>query len=197
MIKNVIFDIGNVLIRWEPLKMCEEICRDEDTAEKLCRSTYLSDKWPMLDAGTLDISSAIELSVKELGEEYRGYIAAAYNDFVSLAPEHADGMNLARRLKEEGYNLYLASNFNERVYALAKRLSLFDLFSGYIFSFEEKIMKPNPEFFVRLCNRYGLKYEECAFIDDLPQNVDGARSLGIRGFVYTSNAEEIYKFIKD
>lgn len=196
MIKNVIFDIGNVLIRWEPLKMCETICPDEAAAKKLCDSTYLSSKWQMLDAGTLDVASAIELSVEELGEEYRGYIERAYNDFVLLAAENPDGMNLARKLKEEGYTLYLASNFNERVYALAERLSLFKMCSGHIFSFEEKIVKPAPEFFARLCDRYNLKYEECAFVDDLPQNVSGAKSLGIRGFVYADNADEIYKEIK-
>lgn len=195
MIKNVIFDIGRVLIFWRPEKMCEKICPDVNTAEKVCAATYLSPLWPKLDAGEISVAEAVEVSVKEMGEEYRGYIVRAYNDFTYLADVIPEGINLAKRLKKEGYNLYLASNFNERVYDLAKRLSLFDIFSGYIFSFEEKIVKPNPEFFVRLCKRYSLSYEECAFIDDLPANVEGARSLGITGFVYSDNAEGIYNEI--
>jgi len=195
MIKNVIFDIGKVLIRWEPYDMCAKFCPDKATADKVCASTYLSPKWAELDAGTIDIPSAISLSVSELGEEYRGYIQTAYNDFIYLADVIEEGLLLARRLKAEGYTLYLASNFNQKVYQLAARLSLFELFSGYIFSFEEKIVKPDPEFFRRLCKRYSLEASECAFIDDLPKNVAGACSVGINGFVYDSNAEQIYSAI--
>lgn len=196
MIKNIIFDIGKVLIRWEPTNMCLSFCPDRATAERVCSSTYLAKRWAGLDAGDLNIAQAIEESVGELGEAYRKYITAAYNSFVFLAEVIDDGLSLAKRFKAERYTLYLASNFNENVYPLAERLRLNDIFSGHIFSFEEKITKPNPEFFVRLAKRYSLNLKECAFIDDNADNVKSACSLGIAGFVYCGNADEIYGKIK-
>lgn len=197
MIKNVVFDIGKVLIRWEPLEMCMRICPDKETAGKVCDSTYLAPRWGGLDAGALTVAQAIEESVAELGEKFRPYITAAYNDFVSLAQPIEEGLALAKKLHSEGYKLYLASNFNERVYALYERLNLGDIFSGYIYSFEEKIIKPDPEFFVRLAKRYSLKLDECAFIDDRPENVAAAVSVGMLGCVYRDNPDEIYGIIKN
>jgi len=197
MIKNVIFDIGKVLIRWEPLDMCISFCPDKAIAEKVCASTYLANRWWKLDAGSLTIAEAVEESVAEIGEAYRPYIVAAYNNFVFLAEVIEEGLSLAKKFKKDGYNLYLASNFNENVYALADRLKLNEIFSGHIFSFEEKIVKPNPEFYVRLAKRYSLNLSECAFIDDKEENVNSARLLGIAGFVYCDNADEIYSSIKN
>lgn len=196
MIKNVVFDIGKVLIRWEPLDMCLRFCPDEKTAEKVCASTYLAPRWGELDAGALTIAQAVEESVAELGEKFRPYIWAAYNGFVSLAQPIDGGLALAKKLHAEGYKLFLASNFNERVYALYERLDLGKIFSGYIYSFEEKITKPDPEFFVRLARRYSLTLNECAFIDDRPENVAAAVSVGMLGCVYRDNPDEIYGLIK-
>ncbi len=196
MIRNCIFDIGKVLIYWTPQEMVKSFCPDEVSAELVLENTYLHPIWQKLDAGEMSIPEAIKETSNALSGEYGELVRTAYEDFTDRCEVIEESFKLVKKLKEEGYKLYLASNFNERVYSLAERLKLFSLFDGYIFSFEEKIVKPKEEFFERLLKRYSLKAEECVFIDDLPSNVLGAKKAGIRGVVFENNQEAIYNFIK-
>lgn len=195
MIKNVLFDIGNVIIRWDSLSVARKIFRDEETAKAICALTYDGDYWQDLDAGKYTVDEVIAMLEAEAPEKLRGDIRRAY-DYPQYVDIDRDTEELIKRLKGEGYSLYFASNFSERVYDVVERFRLNDYFSGHVFSFEEKTLKPSPEFFKILCKRYRLQPEECVFIDDLPQNVAGAESIGIHGFVFKDNQEEAYRFIK-
>lgn len=136
------------------------------------------------------------MTVKDLGEEYRGLVSAAYNDFTSYVSLIDDTYALIKNLHKEGYNLYLASNFSEKVYDVVKRFSLDKFFKGHVFSYEEKVVKPSVGFFDIMLKRYSLVPDECVFIDDLKENVEGAEKRGIHGFVFKNNQKEAYEFIK-
>lgn len=197
MIKNVLFDIGKVIISWHPDKMALIICGgDKEKADVITKATYNGKYWQRLDEGTLGIDEAIELTVKDLGGEYRELITSAYKDFTKYVALIDDTYTLIKKLNKEGYNLYLASNFSEKVYDVVKRFSLNKFFKGHVFSYEEKVVKPSVEFFDIMLKRYSLDPGECVFIDDLTENVDGAKKTGIHGFVFKNNQKEAYEFIK-
>ena len=194
MIKNVLFDIGKVLIRWEPLALARSFCPDLETAEKVARATYLDETWQELDKGTYSVAEVIDIVCGRQPETLHPYIRQAYR-FGEFADILTETTELAKKLKKEGYELYFASNFSEKVYGVIERLGIGELFSGHAFSFEEKLVKPSAAFFERLLQKYGLRAEECVFLDDMPQNIAGAKSVGIHGFLYEENPDQAYAYI--
>ena len=91
---------------------------------------------------------------------------------------------LLTRLKAEGYKLYGLTNWCSKVYLTMAQFDIFKLLDGYVISSEEKVIKPEPEIYQRLFEKYDLKPEECLFTDDRPENIEGGRRLGMDGIVF-------------
>ena len=96
-----------------------------------------------------------------------------------------DGMgDLLRRLKAEGYKLYGLTNWCSKVHITISQFDIFTLLDGWVISSEEKVVKPEPEIYQRLFDRYGLEPSECVFTDDREENIEGARRMGMDGIVF-------------
>lgn len=113
-----------------------------------------------------------------------------FGQWIKMMGEQIPGMQeLVEELKNRGYRLYGLTNWSAETFPLVKdNYPVFRLLDGIVVSGEEKIAKPDPGIFRILLQRYGLKPEECLFIDDNPGNVSTGESLGIRGLVFTSAA---------
>ncbi len=195
MIKNVLFDIGRVIIFWKPEEMAQRVCPDGETADVILHATYQGKYWQALDAGTYTVEEVIALTERELPERYRPYVRKAY-DYPAYIEVNPDTVALIQKLYGEGYDLYFASNFSEKVYEVVERAGVAPYFKGHFFSFEEKIVKPSPLFFTRLCEKYRLCPAECVFFDDLPQNVAGAEQAGVHAFLFDGDTAAAYRFLK-
>lgn len=194
MIKNIVFDMGKVLLAYEPQKYVHEIINNSDGAEAVLRELFQGPEWPMLDAGAISEKEAIQRVQSRIPE---------YADLVSRAMEHWDDMliplpgmaEILAALKGKGYSLYVLSNMSLRFPQIFKQKTIFRYFDGYVFSSQEKIVKPDPAIYQCLLNRFHLKAEECVFIDDLPRNVEGAKSMGMNAHKFVG-AEELEDFLK-
>ena len=101
-----------------------------------------------------------------------------------------EGMyELVQELKQAGYRLYLLTNASRRVRSYLPRLEAYHFFDDMIVSAEEGILKPDCNYFLRALNRFGLKADECFFVDDMPANVEGAAFCGIPGAVFHGDAQ--------
>ncbi len=189
MIRNIIFDLGNVLISFKP----EEYLKKnypEVKANIILRDIFHSQEWPMLDRGTIDVNEAID-RIERKSALTRAEIASVFNLRSEMMFPLEENTKLLYGLKKEGYRLYYLSNFHSDIFfEFYSKYSFFRHFDGGVVSADVKYTKPDPEIYRILINKYSLDTSECLFIDDTKANVSTAESFGIKGF-FTNGSERL------
>ena len=187
MIKNLIFDCSDTLLRFGGLDWLREVTGDEERAMHIHRTMFLLPEWPIYDRGELDgetVKSSLKLALddndRELGlryfdEWYR------HHTMIAGIPE------LLAELKAKGYGIYLLSDYPECFeYNWEKFADFFRIFDGRGVSYELHSRKRERTAFPLMLDRYGLKAEESYFVDDLGLNIEAARECGLRAHQFTT-----------
>ncbi len=197
MINTIIFDLGNVLINWEPKLLYNKIFGSEEKTnhflENICTLTWNEEQ----DAGR-----SLEAGTKALIEEFPQHkteIKAYYDRWEEMLDDAIEGsVEIFRQLKASGkYKIYALTNWSSELFPIALRnFGFLNWFDGIVVSGDEGIRKPHPDFFQILFDRYTVKPEDTVFIDDNLRNIEAARELGIQSIRFTS-AEELEKELKD
>lgn len=199
MIKNLVFDMGNVLVFYDSLRVVRQFAEDEEQARDVNTSVFVSPEWLMLDMGVISEHEALQRMQGRLrreGEREAARLCLEHWHEYCMWP--VPGMEeMITYLKEKGYGLYLCSNASLRMLSCYKDvIPGIGLFDGVLFSAEVKCMKPQREMYGHLFERFGLKPEECFFIDDQPLNIQGARECGMDGYCFADgNVEKLRKMI--
>ena len=178
MYKNIIFDLGNVLLSFNPMEYLRSKISEEKIGE-VFKAIFQSEEWIMLDRGTITEKEAIN-NIIERNSMYRDDINLAFKDWYGILKPIEDTIKVLEDLKDKGYNVYYLSNFHELAFKeVSTKNSFFGLFDGGVVSYEEKIIKPEEEIYRLILKRYNLEPSETIFIDDTKANVEGANKLGI------------------
>ncbi|MDR1756410.1 MAG: HAD family phosphatase [Culturomica sp.] len=188
-IKNVVFDLGGVVIVWDPEKIKREFPGDKKAPAFLFENGFFSEYWTEFDRGTLTEGELIEKLAKRSGsdvEEWRKLIEYIKGSLADLPVT----CELMHDLKETGHRLFCISNLSVEFYRYIQNRPFFHYLEGKIISGIEKVVKPDPAIFTLLLERYGLKAEETLFIDDLEANVKAAAAMGFRVVHYTDPQEK-------
>ncbi|WP_243974069.1 HAD family hydrolase [Vibrio natriegens] len=178
-IKNVVFDIGNVVVRWAPLEIVRLTFGNIDSAEEKVKSIFQSDTWLDLNKGIISESEAKLqyqqlLGFSELDCERLFYYVKQTQILIYGSVE------LIRRVKAAGYRVFaLTDNVHEIVSYLKETYAFWNLFEGAAVSAELGLLKPQSEIYQSLLTQYELKASETVFIDDMPYNVAGAKTVGM------------------
>ncbi len=184
MIRNILFDMGNVLIHFDRKVFLDRLEVSEEEKQLLLREVFLSVEWVQMDRGTLREETAEPLMCQRLPEHLHG----AVHSLVSLWDEPmlpvAGMAELVEELKNNGYGIYLLSNASIRQHDYWSKIPGWQFFDGKVISADEKVMKPHPDYYRMAMERFDLKPEECFFIDDVPANIEGALYCGIPGTVF-------------
>ena len=178
-IDTVIFDIGNVLIPWDPRWLFRKLLPDEAALERFMSETDFMQWNAQHDAG-----QAFEHGIDKQGASfphYRHLFQAYFERWEeTIAPPIQGCVSLARKLRAAGYRTLVLTNFSAETFPRAIRLNPFlTEFEGIVVSGEEKMMKPEPAIYRLLCERYAIQAASAVFIDDSLQNVEGARRIGM------------------
>ncbi len=199
MVRNIIFDIGNVLVEYcwrEHIALCGYT---GETAKRLGLAMMQSPVWPELDRGVWSEEELLEGFIQndpELEPEIR-HVFADLSTLVRLYPG-TDAWLEALRVK--GYRLYYLSNFSGKCRREAiRQLGFMERMDGGIMSYEVREIKPHEKIFRLLFERYGLKPEESIFLDDTSANLETAKRLGMRTVLVESQEqamEELDKVLK-
>lgn len=185
-IKNVIFDVGRVLIDWTPNDTMRAVGCTEEEVKLLNRKLFVSGIWNEEDRSALSREELADLFVAqapELEDKIRAFYARA-TESARLRPYVHEWI---RGLKAAGYRVYILSNFGRQAWKVAVdmgAIDFLDMTDGYLVSYMIREIKPDPAIFEELIRRFGLKKEECIFVDDSPKNVEGAENVGIRGVLF-------------
>jgi len=196
-IKNIVFDIGQVLLTFNP----EQYLRDRfnlstGQIKDIARETFRSSVWLDLDRGKISKNEAAEIFAKRLPEYSQVLIEGVLNWEEILNPI-GPNIELLKEFKDhDAYEVYALSNFNDESYQVAKsEFPFLNLFKGEIISGQVGYIKPEPEIYQLLLDRFELEPAETLFIDDSKENIEAAKEFGLRTIHY-KNPEQLQREIK-
>lgn len=201
MIKNIIFDIGNVILQFDIKEVIPNFTKKESEKQFIINNIINSPEWlqySLIDTGFISREQSIEI-VEDRTNHINGELIEKfwyrYNDYSFINDNVID---IIKELKEKDYKIYLLSNINSHTYNHIKDNKLFNLVDGYVFSYIEHQVKPYVGIYNTLLERYKLIPQECLFIDDNIKNIKTANELGIQGKkVIPDNFESVVQTLKE
>ena len=179
MIKNIIFDIGNVLADFCWQKVIDSCGFPAEINRMFGEKIFLSDLWPEYDRGVMG-DEAVTKALRARLAGYEREFDLLYTHFAELVQERDFSASLVKQLKAAGLGVYVLSNYGDTMYhANAEHFRFLPELDGAVFSYREKLLKPDPAIYRLILERFGLTAEECLFLDDSAANTAGAEKLGI------------------
>ena len=195
MIRNIVFDMGNVLLDFHTLEAAQAFTDTEEDARLLLRETIDSAPWVRIDRGG-DVETSFQEMLCNLPQRLHGNAGALmerWDEWLFPTPVN----DLALELKEKGYSIYLLSNTSARFARFSAKAPAIARMDGVVLSWEEGLLKPDPELYRVLFRRYDLQAEECFFIDDNPLNIECARFLGMKGFCFHGDVSALRAALRE
>lgn len=184
MIRNIIFDIGNVLAGFVWEEFFKSFGFSDETFEKLADATVRSDFWNEMDRGKLTDDQLLEGFIQN-DPSIEKELCQVFENVTNMIRRYDYAIPWLKELKEKGYHVYYISNFAHKAHVeCEKALDFLEEMEGGILSYQDRLIKPDPEIYRLLCSRYGLKAEECIFIDDTERNVLAAQKEGMKGLIF-------------
>ena len=180
MVKNIIYDLGNVLIKFQPSSFLNKYIEEKDREEVL-RIIFRSQEWLDLDRGILNYNEAIQLFSERLPKYEKAIKDFFQNKIEQCLEPIKENIEILERHSENGYKLYILSNFHKEAFEnLYKKWDFFSKFHGKVISYECNLLKPEKEIYLHILEKYKLNPQETLFIDDHEPNVIAANKLGIK-----------------
>ena len=197
MIRNIIFDIGGVLLDYNPKTYLDKLDIKESRRKKLNDVIFHDQRWKDCLNGFISNSELIEQLVRE-NLEYKNEIELilSKDSLKYMLPPKQEVIEYYKSLKRKGYKIFLCSNITKDTYNYVKdNFEIIQIADGGVFSCFENISKPNPEIYYRLIEKYNLEIEKSILIDDTKRNVMSANDIGLRGILF-NNIEDIKEFLE-
>jgi 2-haloacid dehalogenase len=178
-IRNVVFDIGGVLLEWDPGRVYRPLIPDPAELDRFFTEVCSFDWNETLDAGRPFDDACDELAARF--PDQADLVHAWRRQEEMIAGEIEGTGELVTRLRTAGHPLYLLTNMPADVFQVRRqRYAVLRQFDGWVVSGEEGVVKPSPEIFEVLMARYGLDPSETLFVDDAERNIVGAAAIGFR-----------------
>lgn len=176
---TVVFDVGNVLLRWDPRNLYRKMFTDEAKMEWFL-SSVCTNQWNLEQDRGRSWEEAVDLLIADHPDHAEPIRAFHERWEETVSGVIDENVALLARLREAGVPNYCITNFSSPKFALSQdRYPFLSQFDGIIVSGDERLLKPQPEIYDLLLDRYGLSAADCVFIDDSNANVEGARAVGM------------------
>ncbi len=197
MTRNIIFDMGGVLIRFDREYFIRRLGVDAGDERILMNEVFRSVEWARMDRGSIAEADAVhnicERTPERLHDAVEKLVTMWERPILPI-----DGMyELIADLKNNGYGVFLLSNASLRQHEYWPHIPASRFFDGKLISADVRLVKPQPEIYTLLCSTFGLTPSECFMIDDTPQNIEGAYEIGMPGFVFNDDAAALRIALKN
>ena len=192
MLKNIVFDLGNVLVKFDSNELIYSFFNE---GQEEVKSFYFDSLWDEYDQGLYSVEEMIEKGVKQFPELELNIKELMYHWTEFVIPLK-DNVAYIKDLKRFGYKVYILSNIPEDDTKYLRSCGVFDNIDGGVFSYEYKKIKPDPEIFHILLKKYDLKASECLSLDDRKDNVVAASNLGFET-IEVKDSSKVIDLIKE
>lgn len=197
MIKNIVLDMGNVLLDFNPDAVLDEFCSSEEEKDVIRKELFEGPEWMMGDRGDIKDSDRFDLVKVRVPEKYHEALKnCAYKWDLCMKPLPG-AREFCETVKERGFGIYVLSNASDLFYKYFPNLLPLDFFDGIFVSSDYKMLKPDEEIYRTFLEKYGLNAGDCLFIDDRKENVLGAENAGLNGWVFDGDYEQIIRRLTD
>ncbi|MGN0401699.1 MAG: HAD family hydrolase [Acetatifactor sp.] len=184
MIKNIIFDIGDVLVKSNYHEFFLNKGFDEEMAVQMEKATFFTPVWKELDRGVRSFEEVINGFVKN-APQLATHIRSAFENMEGFIKVYPYAEEWISKMKISDLKVYCLSNISEKLCRdCQKELEFLEHTDGYVLSYKEQLIKPDTAIFRLLLSRYNLIADECIFIDDIEDNVNAAKEIGLHGIVF-------------
>lgn len=185
MFKNVIFDLGGVLVNFNPHNFLLERFCNATIEKQVYDITFGSEEWKQLDAGNLTRLQGNAIMMEKARAAGCAFeVQCVLDDWMRALRTKTQTVAIMRRLHKMGFHIFYLSNVAEDTFKEIEQRDFFPLFEGGIASYQVHINKPDPHIYEALMRYYQLAYSETLFIDDTKENVTTAYELGLTGIHY-------------
>ena len=196
MIKNIVFDFGQVLVHYEPAYIVSQHVTDPSDASLLAEVIFDRLYWDRLDEGTITDEETLAACRTRLPERLWESASRIYYNWIYHIPEMEGMGELIDVLKHEyGVHVYVLSNISKYFASHAEEISILRKAEGCIFSSLCGYIKPSPEIFRHLCDSFSLSPNETVFIDDNEKNVKGARAFGLAAYQFDGDVSRLRDYL--
>jgi len=196
-IKNIVFDMGGVLIDFNPDRSLKNHF-PEELHEKVKKETFLSREWVEMDRGTIEVEEAVEIMCSRLPEELRAEASKMVLDRETEMPPLDFMYPVVEAIHNKGYKIYLLSNCPMWLYEFRKTVPAFSFFDGFVVSAEYNIVKPEEGIYTVLFDKFKLEPSECFFIDDSEKNIEVGAKMGMKAHCFADkNVERLKSALSD
>lgn len=182
MIRSLVFDMGNVLLDYNPRVCLDLYLEDEADKEIIMQELFRGSEWIEADRGTVTNADLYRCIKERIPDRLHPALKQCVEGWQVCMKPLPGAKAFLLSAKAAGYGIYLLSNASQAVYDYFPEFLPFDFFDGSVISSDVHLLKPDPAIYRYLLSQYRLKPEDCLFIDDRPENVDGAASCGMNGF---------------
>lgn len=196
MIKNVVLDMGNVLLDFDPDVSLYKFCSSDEEKECIRKELFKGPEWKLGDKGDIKDKDRFDLVKVRVPEKYHEALRNCADKWTICMNPLSGAKEFCEKVKEEGYGIYVLSNASDAFYEYFPRLLPLDFFDGVFVSSDYKMLKPDVEIYKTFLNKYDLKADECLFVDDMEENVLGAQKTGMNTIRFKGDYEEVLSRMK-
>jgi len=194
--KNIVFDMGNVLLDYSPHTIVSQFTQDESIINRLVKEIFYQQEWLDLDQGLINDDEAYAQVIKRLDPSYHTITKSIFDHWHEYLFERIEMFELLNNLKQRGYKLYLFSNASPRFYQYEQKINCLSLFDQKIISADIKYSKPSHDFYQKAFEICGINANESFFIDDSVQNILMANQLNMDGYIHNGTYQLLYNYLR-
>ena len=185
MYKNIIFDLGGVVVNFTPKDFLMDRFMNKRAEEIVYEITFGSQEWQDLDRGTITRAAANRIMLENAAHVNRVFeVQTVIDEWATMLRTKKTTVKVMKELKAAGYRLYYLTNIPADIMDELRQRDWFALFDGGVASCDVHLCKPEPGIYTTLMQTCRLAYDESIFIDDSKINAQAAYNLGITGILY-------------
>jgi HAD superfamily hydrolase (TIGR01509 family) len=188
-IRNIVFDLGNVLLKYDPKGYLESLGYEKEVVDDLMKLIFQGIEWKLADQGLLSNDQMTEIYLLK-APQYSfeiNYVMENWYRHMVLLEESKD---FFLEILDKGFNVYILSNYPEYKFMdMWERTPVLGKAHGSVISYQIKLTKPSKEIYQHLLEKYDLNPDETLFLDDLQENINGAKKVGIHGIRFRNVAQ--------
>lgn len=191
MIRNIILDMGNVLLDYNPEVILEKTLDNEEDRQIIRKELFGGPEWVQGDLGIIKNSKRFDGVSQRVPSRLHSALRECVENWdICMVPVEG-AVDFCREIKTRGYGMYVLSNACSLFYEYFPKYFPLEWFDGIVVSSDEHIVKPDAGIYRILLERYGLNADECLFIDDRADNVRGAVESGMNAYIFNNDFETV------